>query len=272
MKRCLNICTVLAVVAVCVASVSAMPASELRNLTVTEHIFTTQVLTVNGFLRTDDPDTLRFLVIRVDATRADAGETSIFAHDFAFSYQVPGENGPEEQRAGIEAIAVGGQPWDFGFFLSGIEPRVSVEGTSVSIGLVGFIESNVTSVTLGRVGTAETVTIDLSQDQPRRFSVYLSTSQGEELGNKGVAALRNQGLDAHLSLALDPEIEGCEVQYGQHAETAAREAAAALKGIVGREFTVTQLDDDTMMCEYDILVRIGKPAAGGGGGVKPNPL
>lgn len=240
-------------------ALTAMPASDLQNMQVTRHIFSTQLLTMTGHMRTNQPDAYRFLILRCEGTRPTADETRIFASDFVLDYVFRGEDGQlQEQRAKIEAIATAGEGWDFGAFLHGTEPQTLVSGNQVAFSLAALVENNVQQITLRRAGTNEAITVDLAQDQPRRYSIYVTSIGQQSVSEKLCQALIGQGFDARPSAALSEDTTGCTVKYGKGLAAAAEEVRATIKQTLGRDATIEQLDDSRDVCEYDLLVWLGR--------------
>ncbi|MCD6362237.1 MAG: LytR C-terminal domain-containing protein [Armatimonadetes bacterium] len=244
--------------ALCTVPLLAMPAAELQEMRVTRHIFTTQVLTLTGHIRAGDADKYRFVILRCEATRPTAEETRIFASDFVLAYVYPGDDGPVEQRAKIEAISVVGKDWDFGSFIHGTEPQVTVTGTEVGIGLAAYIENSVQEIELRRAGTDEVVTVDLSDERPRPYSVYVTSIGQQGLSAKVAGALVAAGFGAHTSSGLDNSITGCTVKYGAGLEEQAGRVRDIIKQELGIDARLVQMDDSSDVIEYDLVVWLGK--------------
>jgi len=232
----------------------AISAADLTDLRVTEMIYSTQVLTMTGHIRIDEPDSMRFLVMRLAAHKPDESEMQVFAHDFILSYQVPGDDGPQEQRAKMEAIAEAAErAGDFGSFRHGVEPRVTVDGANVEIALAAIVENDVDEVSLFRMGTTEAITFSLPE---RRYSVYVTTTRGMQVAQQVAAMLDSHGYQAATSDGL-ADHTGILLRYGEHAEAAAREVQELLQQQFGGQVTVEELDETTVVCEYDMLLWVG---------------
>ncbi len=123
----------------------------------------------------------------------------------------------------------------------------------MEIALAAMVENNVDEVSLFRMGTEEAITFSLPE---RRYSVYVTTTRGMQVAQQVAAMLDSHGYQAATSDGLEDHT-GVRLQYGEHAETAAREIQELLQQQFGGQVTVEELDETTMVCEYDMLLWVG---------------
>ena len=233
----------------------ALQASELQDVRVLHYHFAVRVAGSTGTVGSRDPGQARMLVVVISAARERRSADRVFARDFVLCYQHPDGR---EDRAGCDMISVLPEEEEDvspGLFASGIEPSAVVEGAQVRIGLVFFVENDVRRVELWRIGTPETVIIDLGEERP--FSIFVTTPTNRAVSAR-VAAELNQldGVKAYPTIGLrsggvkdvtlfrSPDVP----------DNVVRAVAERLEAVVGRKAEIEDMDEAGMRSDYDIVV------------------
>lgn len=231
----------------------AMSAGDLQNLTVLQHRFAARVDSSKRAIQVKDVTKGRYLILRLRAEKGD-GDDQISAHDFSLSYTHPADG--QQDRAAIKGIGLASSHDDMGIeeFDLGDDPSVIVKGSDVEIGLVAYIEPDVTDVAICRTG-ADPLPHQIGAERP--FSVWVTSNSDPDRAAKVADDLRAGGYHVDTSDGLTKDATGVRVIYAKGRETEGRALAARLANLLGADPAVVERED-SMMAEYDILVWLGK--------------
>lgn len=228
----------------------AIRAGELQGLRILSHHWTTRIASRERATTVNDPDAVRFLVLKLASNVQD--KAVVFAPDFVLVYRHADGN---EDRATCDAMggAETEEPGEFGDFFIGSVPRLERPAGPLSFGVAFIVEADVESVEVHRIGGSP-LSYRIGPDRP--FSVYLSTNQPPELLARARRIAEAGGLQVtNSSSNLDAERTGTAVFYSSAAEAQARDLAARLESELGVSPDLQPLD---LIAEVDIVVWLGR--------------
>lgn len=233
-------------------SATAITAGELQNLRVIGHYFTTEISTGRRTIYTKDPSKGRYIVLKLSAT-IQKDDAVVFAPDFVLRYSH--RNGRED-CADCDAIAKAKTEasGEFGRFYAASVPRITINSGEVYFGLAFWIESDVETIELYRIGVTEPLTYYIGSDRLYSVSIYTNGDSNPLSETKKVIQQGGfQVVDA--SDTLVKEETGVTIHYAEKAESQAREISQRLMTAFGIIPTVKKME---LISEVDIIVWLGK--------------
>ena len=228
-------------------------ASELKDLRVLNHYFTTAVCDGNKVLYVNDPAEARYLILKMTAT-LDKADGKLYVNDFALKYYH--EDGKED-RAQCKAIGACETP-DLGeygeFVISNEAGYLNVERGLIYFELIFFIEDDVTTIELYRLG--HNLPIIYSIGEERLFSVYISSNSGYETLSKARRVIEQGGyLVTSTSTALSEDEDDITIHYQEQAESQAREISQRMMITLGK---TPKLEKMNLITQNDIVIWLGQ--------------
>lgn len=229
----------------------AIGAYEIQNLQILSHHFSSEIAGYPSSRYSTNPSLARYVVLKVVGKSAKESN-KLFTADFAIKYQL--SNGKEE-RAACNAIADANSdlPGDFNTFYNGTAPRILIEKSEVRFGLAFFIESEVESFELYRIGTPETVSYKIGTARP--ISVYITSDWEPSKVEAIKQVLINAGCQVFTSDKLDKKVNENAIYYSQSMSEEAKEFAKLVNKETGTRLLAKA---STFYGSYDIIIRLGK--------------
>lgn len=228
-------------------------ASELRDVKIIGHHFSSEVRTMVNRLGVRDPSKGRWVVLKLSA-RVPKDEAVIFSHDFILRYF---HNGGREDRTTCDGICTAKtvDPGDFGVWHGGVEPRVTVHRGLVYLGLAAYIEPDVTSIELARVGTGDVVRHRIGGSRP--YSVFITTNADPRTLEKAKRTIQTGGYRVTgASNGLRGKETGITIHYAENAESQARDISSRL--MLGLNVAPRLKKYEGMVSEVDVVVWLGE--------------
>lgn len=229
---------------------TALTAAELQDVQVIGHHFTTEISTGSKRLFLKDASKGRYIVLKLTATVQEDGK--IFTNDFALRYF---HSGGKEDRAECEAIASAetAEIGKFGKYFTGNAAWMRLDNGQVYFGLVFFIEQDVNTIDIHRIGIVEPLTYRIGSD--RLYSVYVTSNSATEILGAAEEVIGKGGYYVNTSQGLNEEETGVTIHYRAQAESQAREISQRL---MMKLEVVPTLKKMAMISEFDIVVWLGK--------------
>jgi hypothetical protein len=258
MKR---LCKVLVLASIAIFSISFWPttarairASELKNLRIVNHFFTTRIsgktLEGSGYRFAKDPSESRYLVLIFEAT-AKKGASLLWGDDFILDF--------EKDKRDVRSVCKGAAPVKAGitktFYLryDSSPPLAELSGTRVSFALAFYLSNEVTRINLCRAGVAGCIKYTLPRERP--YSVYVVTRNATSKRINSIKNLLTEGgYQVFSSNSLDKSVNGLHIKYSPQAETVAREISQRFMtkyGVTGK------LERMNVYSDNDILIWVG---------------
>lgn len=230
---------------------AAIVARDLQELRILSHHFTTTIATEERTLSTKDPAKGRYLVLKLSGT-VPKDEAVVFAPDFVLVYS---HRDGQEDRADCAAIGTAktAAPGEFTHVAAGNVPRVTLRQGKAYFGLAFWIEPDVSSLTLYRIG-AGPLPYRIGAD--RSYSVSIFTNSHARLLAEAKKVLQDGDyhvVQASESLAQDKT--GATIHYAERAENPAREISQRLIRTLGVTPTLKKM---ALLSRVDIVVWLGK--------------
>lgn len=234
---------------------NAMLGGKLENARIENMHYSTRVIgQINqqqaGSRGTNDPSTIRFLILTITAD-APATQELLFARDFVLYYT----NNGETRASCLGIAAVDSKLHSNTFYLTDIfnEPGIKIQGPRVSFALLFFVENNVNSFTLYRIGTDNPIQFNPGT---RKLSIFLTTNS---LNSSELAEIERLTADSGCSVATSMELsdntEGITIFYAPKAEGAAREISQRLMTKFNHE---PRIQESSLITSYDVIIWIGR--------------
>jgi hypothetical protein len=230
-------------------------AGSLQNVQIVSHQFSTRVSGENRKLTLKDISLGRYLVLKVAADNP-ADKVTVYKNDWLLVYRH--QNGSED-RSPCDGIArcQSAAPGEFGNFLLDKVAGYSFTERRIELGLIFYIEPDVESIQLFRIGNAEPVVYTIGPNRP--LSVYVSmNSQVTPLLPQLKKTLEEGGYQlTFVSNQLPQDKTGAKILYSDKAEAAAREISQRIMTNLQMTPTLEVLGDNVNTA-VDILLWIGK--------------
>jgi hypothetical protein len=228
-------------------------ASELKDLRILNHYFTTAVCDGNKILYVNDPSEARYVVLKLAAT-LDKEDGKLYVNDFALKYYH--EDGKED-RAQCKAIGACETP-DLGeygeFVISNEAGYLNVEKGIIYFELIFFIEEDVTTIELYRLGYNLPIIYTIGSD--RLYSIFISSNSGYETLSKVKKVIEQGGyLVTSTSDALSEDEEEITIHYQEQVENQAREISQRLMITLER---TPKLEKMNLITQNDIVIWLGQ--------------
>jgi hypothetical protein len=229
-------------------------AGSLQNVQVISHHFSTRVSGNTSRLTLKDTALGRYVVLKVTADNP-ADKVIVYKNDWLVVYR---HQDGREDRSPCDAIArcMTAAPGEFGNFLVDKVAGFWFTERRIDLGLVFYIEPDVQSIQLYRIGCAEPVVYNIGPDRP--FSVFLSTNANVLPVLKFKETLKEGGYQVtFVSNQLPQDKTGVRILYSDKAEGAAREISQRLMTMLQVTPALDVLGDN-VSGSVDIVVWIGK--------------
>jgi len=229
-------------------------ARDLQNLKVLSQCFSTRVSGLTQIATLKDITRGRYLILKV-AADAPADNPTLFKNDWVLVYQ---HADGTEDRASCDGIAKceSAEAGEFGTFYLGEAARVSFTARQIHLGLAFYVEPDVETVQLFRIGWAEPLVCPIGTKRP--FSVFITTNSKPDLLPQVKQTLEEGGYQVTaVSTALNADHAGVTILYGDKVEAAAREISQRLMTKFQMVPALQPLGED-VASEVDILIWIGK--------------
>jgi len=208
---------------------SGVTAGDLKNIKVIGHHFTTSFSNGKRIIYVKKPSEARYIVIKL-AVEVPSDDSKIFTNDFVLQYL---HQDGKEDRAECDAICrakTDKLSEDDGCAM-GTAAWVLFSKSGKYLSLVFFLENDVNSVSIGRIG-AVPLTYQVGSDRP--FSVFITTNQGSEALSKTEKVIRTGGYQVtRTSTGLSDEEKGITIHYADGAEVQAREISQRIMTAMG---------------------------------------
>jgi hypothetical protein len=236
----------------------ALPApstGELQNVKIVGHYFTTGVSGTTRYVSVKDTTKARYLVLVVSATLP-KGEGKLYNTDFTLRYFHPDGS---EDRANCDAMARAKTAdlatlYRFQAFAIGEAAGIKMDSSQVQIGLGFYVEPDVESVDLYRLGVAEPITYRVGTD--RTYSVAIFTNIDTAALKRATEVIQKGGYNVIVtSDDLTSDEKGITIHYRELAESQAREISQRLTAEFGEATTVKKME---LVSGSDIVVWLGK--------------
>jgi hypothetical protein len=236
----------------------ALPApvtAEFQDLKILGHYFTTGVSGSNRSVAVKDATKARYLVMVISATLP-KGEGRLYNTDFTLRYLHPDGS---EDRANCDVIARTksidpAAMFRFQTFAVGETAGIKVDAGQLMVGLGFYVEPDVESVDLYRLGVAEPLTYRIGTD--RSYSVVIFTNVDTATLTRAKEVIQKGGYNVVvLADDLASEEKGITIHYREAAESQAREISQRLTAEFGTPTTVKKIE---LISGADIVVWLGK--------------
>lgn len=228
---------------------TAAMAGELQNLKITNHHFTTTIITANQkMIWAINPKTSRYVVLELTAVAQN--NTKIFSSDFVLSYSIE----DKEERSSCAAIGTVDENHLISFY-AGVLPRITVQKGKIYLTLAFMIESDVEKITLQQVGDATSLTYHIGNKRP--YSVFVATNTGsQQLLSDVQTIIQSGGYDVvALTDNLATHVSGTTIYYAEKAESEAREISQRLMVKFG---FIPTLKEMKLISDVDIVIWLGE--------------
>ncbi len=233
------------------STTNAVSPSDIKELRITEHFFTTRIIGYEGKTRYIlDPTKGRFLVLLVTATIPE-GKTKLFTQDFRLQYY---HNDGKEDRApslGISPVE-SNDPVIFLMTQDAAEPWMAIVGPQVQFALFFFVENDVSSVSLSSAGSSQIIKYFIGNS--RIYSVFISTNNYSSLVGDIGECIKNAGCDVKISKELNSAVNGLTIHYVPHAEGFAREISQRIMLKFGLTANLVEMK---MIDSHDVVIWVG---------------
>lgn len=228
-------------------------ASQLEDLKVLNHYFSTALCDGKKIIYVEDPSSGRYVIIKL-AAKYNGDDEKLYVNDFALRYF---HDDGKEDRAQCKAIGSCETP-DLGeydeFVISNEAGFLKVERGVIYFELIFFVEDDVNKIELYRLGYEYPLTYYLGSD--RLYSVYISSNIGNEALYKAKNAIEQGGyLVSSTSTSLSEDEEGITIHYQEQAESQAREISQRLMLIFGK---TAKLEEMNLITQNDVVVWLGE--------------
>lgn len=230
---------------------SAINAGDLEKIKVIGHHFTTSFNNGKRIASVKDPSFARYIVIKLSFD-SPTNDVKLFTNDFVLQYYR--QNGKEDRSkcSGICRANTAMLSEDVGCSM-GNAGWVLIEKVNQYLSLVFFIENEVNSIDIGRIG-GTAVSYKIGSDRP--YSVFLTTNQGPEKLVKYEKLILSGGYQVtRTSTNLNAEQKGITINFAKQAETQAREISQRIMTELKTVPTVQKMD---LVSDNDIVVWVGK--------------
>ncbi len=226
-------------------------AAKLNDLKIINYHFTTAISNKNKMKYLKNPDNARYIVIKLSAQLTENGK--IFSDDFTLRYF---HSDGKEDRATAEGVSLAftNEKDEFDEFLFGPASWIRLETGLVYFGLAFFLENDISSFEIFRLGKQEQLNFNLESGD-RKYSVFVSTSLGATMVAQTEEIMRKGGYYVSSSSELDPAKTGTIIYYRENTETQAREISQRLMAKFG---VIPTLEPMNLVSEFDVVVWIGK--------------
>lgn len=234
------------------ATAATITAREFQDLQVTGHHFTTAISTRTRTLFVKDPSKGRYIVLKLAGTLQKGGG-KIFTNDFTLRYF---HSGGKEDRNECSAIATAktAEIGELSNFATGNGSWISLDSGKIYFSLVFFIEKDVDTIDIHRLGVAEPFTYRVGTE--RLYSIAIFTNKDSNTLSEAVEVIKAGGYQVVTSSeTLAKEETGTTILYMEQAESQAREISQRLMTKLGVVPTVKKMD---VISNNDIVVWLGK--------------
>lgn len=229
----------------------AITVSELQDLRIIGHHFTTAISTGTRTMSIKDPSKGRYIVLKLAGT-LQKGEGKVFTNDFMLTY-FHSDGKEDRNECGAIAKAETGEIGEFSKCVTGNGAWISLNSGKVYFGLVFYIEPDVDTIDIHRIGIVEPLTCRIGSD--RLYSVFVTTNSDPKILARAEEVIRKGGYYVMTSQELVKEQMGITIHYGEQAESQAREISQRLMTKTG---IVPTLKKMALISEFDIVVWLGK--------------
>lgn len=229
--------------------------AEFQDVKILGHYFTTGLSGPNRSVSVKDTAKARYLVMVISATLP-KGEGRLYNTDFTLRYFHPDGS---EDRANCDATArtkttEPDMKFRFQTFAIGETAGIKIDATQLMVGLGFYVEPDVESVDLYRLGVAEPMTYRIGTD--RSYSVVIFTNVDTATLKRAKEVIQKGGYNVVvLSDDLTSEEKGITIHYREAAESQAREISQRLTAEFGTTTTVKKME---LISGADVVVWLGK--------------
>ena len=231
----------------------AMLASDLLELKVIGHHFTTRASSDKSLYYAKDPQKSRILVLKI-AARVPSGWGILFTNDFVLRYFR--DNGKEDRSSAVRICraetSVIGESADCLVSQSG---WINIGSDNVIFTVSFYVENDVKSVDIFRVGGSSHISYDIGTERP--YSVFVTTNRGVDSLAPIVAVIEKGGYRVlRTSGALDGKVEGITIYHANSAEGPAREISQRIMTLT---HTAPSIKESKFAnSDSDVVVWVGK--------------
>lgn len=231
---------------------TAITSGELQDLRVIGHHFTTAISTGTRTIFTKDPSKGRYIVLKLAATlQKDSGK--VFTNDFVLRY-FRSDGREDRNECAALATAETAEIGKFSKYVTGNAVMITLNSGKVYFGLVFFVEPDVETIDIHRMGVAEPLTYHIGTD--RLYSVFISTNKDSNILSEVEKVIQAGGYHVvELSETLAKETTGTTIHYREQAESQAREISQRLMTKFGLVPTLKKMN---LISDQDIVVWLGK--------------
>jgi hypothetical protein len=236
-------------------ALSAPTTGDLQGVKIVGHYFTTGISGPSRYVSVKDPTKARYLVLVFSATLP-KGEGKLYNTDFTLRYFHPDGS---EDRANCDAMARtktadADMRFRFQAFGIGEAAGIKLDSNDVMVGLGFYVEPDVESVDLYRLGVAEPLTYRIGTD--RNYSVVIFTNVDTATLKRASDVIQKGGYNVVVtSDDLTADEKGITIHYRETAESQAREISQRLTTEFGVVTTVKKMD---LISAADVVVWLGK--------------
>lgn len=237
------------------AATTAPTVSELKNVQIEGHYFTTAITSRTRRASAKDASNARYVVLVLSGT-LDKGEGKIFGTDFTLRNF---ENDGSESRSKCSAIARSKTPtprgiFDLNPFLVGQLSWIKVHSGQNRIALASMVGSDVETIDLYLLGVSEPLTYRIGTDRP--YSVFITTNLDKKTLLEAKKVVEKGGYQVtDVSEGLAKKETGITIHYSAQAENQAREISQRLMIAFGKAPSLQKMK---LVTDVDIVIWLGK--------------